>query len=64
MGFLGTLVRKMTEYLNYDIRFVCHNNQDQLRIDVPGALQHIIAGGIERKRLFAEPKPKQHVINW
>ncbi len=37
-------------------------NQDQSRIDAPGALHHILAGGIEHKRLFTKPKPKQHVI--
>jgi len=44
----------VTEYLNYDIRFVCHANQDQSRIDAPDALHHIIAGGIERRRIFTD----------
>jgi hypothetical protein len=40
--------------LHYDIRFVCHANQDQSRIDAPGALHHIIVRGIEHKKIFTD----------
>ena len=39
------VVYKLIEYLNYDIRFVCHANQDQSRIEAPGALYHIMSLG-------------------
>jgi len=35
----------------------------QSRIDAPGALHHIIAGGIERKRLFADDVDRDDFLN-
>jgi len=44
----SVLVYKLIGYLNYDICFSCHANRV---IDAP-VLHHIIARGIERKRIF------------
>ena len=35
----------------------------QSRIDAPGALHHIIAGGIERKRIFTDGVDRDNFIN-
>ena len=32
----------------------------QARIDAPGALQHIIVRGIERKRIFSDDRDRDH----
>lgn len=49
--------------MNYDIRFVYHANQDQSRIDASGALHHIIARGIERKRIFTDGIDRNNFLN-
>ena len=35
----------------------------QARIDVPGALHHIIARGIERKRIFTDGVDRDNFLN-
>jgi len=35
----------------------------QSRIDAPGALHHIIAGGRERKKIFTETFAKRHFLS-
>ena len=44
--------------LNYDIWFAC-----QSRIDAQGALHHIIARGIERKRIFTDGVDRDNFLN-
>jgi len=46
----GTLVYKLTGYLNYDSGFMPR----QSRINAQGAFHHIIARGIEGKKIFTD----------
>ena len=56
-------VYKLIGYLNYDIRFVCHANQDQSRLDALDALHHIIARCIECKKLFTDDVDRDNFLN-
>ncbi|MDO9566448.1 MAG: hypothetical protein Q7J15_06890 [Candidatus Desulfaltia sp.] len=56
----GTLVYKLTGYLNYD---GLHATPIKKRIDAPGALHHIVARGIERKRIFTNGVDRDNFLN-
>ena len=47
----------------YDIKFLCRAKPRKARIDAPGALQHIIARGIARRKVFDDNDDRDFFVD-